>query len=181
MAGDNQSQGIGRREFHLSTEYPYVFRMASYLNTQGPEPMRYGEPAIDCTHRSAPALPQAAKGKEPEPAKSAEKSAAPSPSPSPSPSPAPTASPDADKESASSAAAYPVGANAPTPPAKGNADFSKSPDEVTGYFRDPYNFVPNSHRFFDPIFDPAQAPQGQTQPAQIPQGPKSTATSNVTH
>ena len=165
-AGDNGTHEGCRLEFHLSEDYPFVFRPAGYLQKAAPVAMRYGEPAIDCSHREAPALPAAAKGAEP-PTPKAEKSAAPQPAASPSPEPK-----TASEQAGTSAAAYPAPENAPAPVAKGSADFGKAPDEVVGYFRNPYNFVPNSHRFFDPIFEPAQP--AQVQPAQ--QGPKSSAT-----
>ena len=148
---------IKRLEFAMSDEYPYIFRAVSYLKTDGPESMRYGEPAIDCSHRSAPALSAAARGT---PMPTPEEKPAATPAPAPTPVATPTPQP----------AAFPVPTNAPTPVPKGEADFSKVPDEIVGYFRDQYNFVPDSHRFFDPIFDPAQ-----TQKA-----PASKATYNVT-
>jgi len=161
-AGDQPAHDGCRIEFHLSADYPYIFAPAGYLLHAGPVAMRYGDPAIDCAHRAAPALPAAAEGTPP-PAPKPEKSAAPQASPSPSPSPAPS---PGQTDGAASAPAYPAPDNAPAPVAKGSADFSKAPDEVVGYFRNPYNFVPDSHRFFDPIFEPAQAQQG----------PKSSAT-----
>ena len=177
-AGDKGTHEGKRLEFQLSEDYPYIFRPAGYLQKDGPAPMRYGEPAIDCSHRRAPALPAAAKGTEPEQPK-AEKSAAPQASPSPLPTPTPTPAPDAkissdQTESVSSVPAYPAPVNGQAPIPKGSADFSKAPDEVVGYFRNPYNFVPDSHRFFDPIFEPAQAAQGAQQ------GPKSSATYHET-
>jgi len=145
--------------------------------------MRYGEPAIDCAHRSAPDLPIAAKvingQKAPEPEKSAALVPEPTPIPQPKASPTPQATPSPTPQSspapeeASPSAAYPVPDNAPTQNAKGEADFSKAPDEVVGYFRNPYNFVPDSHRFFDPIFEPAQPQPGQ---GQAQAGPHSSAT-----
>jgi len=170
-AGDGTASGGQRTEFHLSTEYPYVFRPVGYLQSEGPAPMRYGEPAIDCSHRSAPALPAAARGTPLKPADDAEKAAAAQPAASPAP---------LAHTTAAATAAYPVPDNGPaaTVP-KGSADFSKAPDEVVGYFRNPYNFVPNTHRFFDPIFEPGQA-QGNDQGAKAQQGPKSSATYNET-
>jgi hypothetical protein len=174
-----------RREFHLSAEYPFIYAPMSYLKAQEPVAMRYGEPAIDCSHRSAPGLSAAAKGIDLEKlkAEAAEKSAAkaasptPTPQPSPSPqaaaSPTPKSSPAEDDVITAAAPAYPVPDNAPAQVEKGGADFTKAPDEVVGYFRNQYNFVPDSHRFFDPIFEPAQ-PSHTPQGAQA--GPPSTAT-----
>jgi hypothetical protein len=167
-----------RKEFHLTINYPFVFRPASYLQTTGPAPMRYGPPAIDMSDRNPPPLPQSAKGvdeaklneeaKEKAAAQAALAAAQAQASPTPK---------DLNEEqrvvTAAYQAAYPVPQNAPTPVPKGSADFGKAPDEVDGYFRNQYNFVPDSHRFFDPIFDPA-VPPVDSQAAQ--QGPKSTAT-----
>jgi hypothetical protein len=173
-AGEQELKAGGRKEFHLSCEYPYVYQPASYLKVQPPVAMRYGEPAIDCSHRAAPQLPAAAKGANEQEDKTAtpEKSAAPAASPAP-PAPQAAASPTPAEEvttaSAAAAPAYPVPDNAPVQSPKGSADFTKAPDEVVSYFRNPYNFVPDSHRFFDPIFEPAQPQTAQT-------GPHSTAT-----
>jgi hypothetical protein len=161
-----------RKEFHLSIVYPYVFRPVGYLQAQGPVAMRYGQPAIDLSDRNAPPLPASAKGVDPTARKKDEKAAA-SPSPTPDAAAAQkNQTPDRVITTAAPAPApaYPVPQDAPTPIPKGDADFGKTPDEVDGYFRNQYNFVPDSHRFFDPIFEPAEAPQS----AQM--GPKSTAT-----
>ena len=183
-AGDGQGGGQ-RIEFHLSTEFPYIFRPASYLQSQEPVQMRYGEPdRVRASKRTGTACggqwsKDEAKST-PEPAKAAA-------SPEVSPSPAPKA-PQAE---ASATPAFPVPADGPAQIPKGNANFNQTPDEVVGYFRNPYNFVPNSHRFFDPIFDPAQPRHGDTtvvvqplqdqgQPTQAQQGPQSSATYNVT-
>jgi hypothetical protein len=171
LAGPDGKETIGgvRKEFHLSAGYPYIFRQVGYLQSEGPAPMRYGEPVIDCSHRRAPALPAAAKATpspSPKPAAEPEKSAPPQAQASPTPK---TSEQETVMTAAAPPPAYPAPDNGPTAPPKGSADFNKTPDEVVGYFRNPYNFVPNSHRFFDPIFEPAPP-----QPAQ--QGPQSSAT-----
>src|SRR5207302_6583180 len=106
-----------------------------------------GPPAVDCSHRDAPALPARAKGnreaEEQKKAAAAEKVAAPE---------IKSAATSEQQTIVASTPAFPVPQNGPVNP-DGNADFNKLPDEVVGYFRDPYNFVPNSHRFFDPIFE----------------------------
>jgi hypothetical protein len=150
--------------------------------------MRYGEPALDTSSRNAPPLPAAAKGvdeaKKAEEARIAAEKVAAAATPTPPPKPEQplrvvTAAPQdgsaapQDGPQPGYPAAYPVPQDAPTPIPKGAADFSKTPDEVDGYFRNQYNFVPDSHRFFDPIFEPANAPL-PPQPAAA--GPKSTAT-----
>ena len=94
----------------------------------------------------------------------------PTPQPSPTPKNNSADNGSVDQQSVAGTAAYPVPENGPTPIPKGEADFGRAPDEVEGYFRNQYNFAPDSHRFFDPIFEPAEAPQT----AQM--GPKSTAT-----
>jgi len=184
-AGEEALPGGQRREFHLSAEYPFIYEPASYLKAQEPVAMRYGDAAIDCSHRSAPGLSAAAKGMGPEKQKEegAEKSAAraasptPTPQPSPSPqaaeSPTPKSSPEEEDVITAAGPAYPVPDNGPAQLEKGGADFTKAPDEVVGYFRNQYNFVPDSHRFFDPIFEPAQ-PSHTPQAAQA--GPPSAAT-----
>lgn len=189
LAGDKEVSPPERKEFHLAIEYPFVFRPASYLLAQGPAPMRYGQPAEDLADRSAPPLPAAARGSDKQ--KQQEKNAASQPSPSPNPQAQATPAPKdqngqqvrilteegpvpAQAQAQAPAAAYPVPENAPTPVPKGEADFGKTPDEVEGYFRNQYNFVPDSHRFFDPIFEPAVAPQ------EAQMGPKSTATYSET-
>jgi hypothetical protein len=181
--GDKEVLPPERKEFHMSPLYPYVFRPVVYLQAQEPVAMRYGAPAIDLIDRDAPPLPKSAKGVDE--AKKNEEKAAASPSPQAQASPAPKNSSDARILTESGPVypplpenpepAYPVPENAPTPIPKGSADFNKAPDEVDGYFRNQYNFVPDSHRFFDPIFEPAEAPQQ----AQI--GPKSTSTYSETH
>jgi hypothetical protein len=170
-AGDKQVLPPERKEFHMSLVYPYVFRPADYLEVQGPVAMRYGAPAIDLGDRNAPPLPASAKGVDE--AKKNEEKAAASPSPQAQVTPAPKNSTE-DRILTETGPAYPVPENAPTPVPKGSADFNKAPDEVEGYFRNQYNFVPDSHRFFDPIFEPAEAPQQ----AQI--GPKSSSTYSET-
>ena len=163
-----------RKEFHLTINYPFVFRPASYLQTAGPAPMRYGAPVLDMSDRNPPPLPQSAKGvdqakiNEEAREKAAAQAALAAAQAQASPTPK-----DLNEQQRVVTAAYPVPQNAPTPVPKGSADFGKTPDEVEGYFRNQYNFVPDSHRFFDPIFDPA-VPPVDSQAAQ--QGPKSTAT-----
>jgi hypothetical protein len=171
LAGDTESPPPERKEFHLTIEYPYIFTTATYLKVQGPAAMRYGEPAADYLDRNAPPLPASAKGVDPT-AHKQEKSAAQGDA---SPTPAPQANASQNNQTGetiitAAPPAFPVPQNAPTPIPKGAADFSKTPDEVEGYFRNQYNFVPDSHRFFDPIFEPAVAPES----AQM--GPKSSAT-----
>jgi len=165
-----------RKEFHLTINYPFVFRPAGYLQVNGPAPMRYGAPAMDMSDRNPPPLPQSAKGvdeakkNEEEKEKAAAQAASAAAQAQASPTPK-----DLNEQERVVTAAYPVPQNAPTPVPKGSADFGKVPDEVDGYFRNQYNFVPDSHRFFDPIFEPAVAPAGvYNQPGL--QGPKSTAT-----
>jgi hypothetical protein len=194
-AGDQDVSSGPRREFHLSSTYPFIFRPDNYLTNQGPVPMRYGNPAIDPFHRQAPGLSGDAKGPDPKAAKEAaakkeaEKAAgAPQPTPVAQVTPEPSSTEDKQVVSSvpvdnsapsvsstpapqSAPAEYPVPDNAPQQQPRGNADFTQAPDEVSGYFRNPYNFVPNSHRFFDPIFEPAQPA-----PTQAQMGPKSSAT-----
>jgi len=170
-AGDKAVSPPERKEFHMSLLYPYVFRPADYLAAQGPVAMRYGAPAIDLVNRNAPRLPASARGIDE--AKKNEEKAAASPSPEAQATPAPKNSTE-NRILTETGPAYPVPENAPTPIPKGSADFNKTPDEVEGYFRNQYNFVPDSHRFFDPIFEPAQAPQ------QAQTGPKSSSTYSET-
>jgi hypothetical protein len=167
-----------RKEFHMSGEYPFIFRSENYLKVQVPVPMRYGEPAIDTCNRNAPPLPASAKGTPPAKAKPTPEGSGTSTTPAPLPSSAPQGQSQASSAASStvqvvtSNAAYPVPDNGPEQPHKGDADFTKAPDEVVGYFRNQYTFVPDSHRFFDPIFDPAVPQSAQA-------GPKSSATYTV--
>lgn len=176
-ADDKTVLPVERKEFHMSMEYPFIFKPTNYLQTVGPAPMRYGNAVIDCSHRNAPPLPAAAKGSpSPTPAAAPEKSPTPPPQTAPAPQAqaSPSPSPAADQDVATATAAYPVPDDGPVQKQKGEADFTKVPDEVVGYFRNPYKFVPDSHRFFDPIFDPAHV-QSDAQA-----GPKSAATYTVT-
>ena len=163
-----------RKEFHLTINYPFVFRQAGYLQVSAPVEVRYGAPAMDMSDRNPPPLPVSAKGvdqakiNEEQREKSAAQAALAAAEAQATPTPK-----DQNAQQIVVTAAYPVPQNAPTPVPKGSADFGKTPDEVEGYFRNQYNFVPDSHRFFDPIFEPAVAP-AESQSAQ--QGPKSTAT-----
>jgi len=164
---------VERKEFHLTINYPFIFRPAGYLQVAPPLPMRYGAPAMDMSDRNPPPLPQSAKGEdearknEQARQKAATEAAAAAAQATPTPK-------DLNDQQRVVTAAYPVPQNAPTPVPRGSADFGKAPDEVEGYFRNQYNFVPDSHRFFDPIFEPAVAPATDNQAAQ--QGPKSSAT-----
>jgi hypothetical protein len=168
-----------RKEYHLSLVYPFVFRPEGYLVADKPVGMRYGAPAIDLSDRIAPPLPVAAEGlddlKKEKEAEKAALAAMASPTPTPDDTPVPPITASAEPP------AYPVPQNAPTPVPKGSADFSQAPDEVQGYFRNQYNFVPDTHRFFDPIFEPAEAPpQSPVVPNTAQFGPHSTATFNQT-
>lgn len=152
-AGDNEARPPLRKEFRQQAQYPYVFEPVAYLENQGPAPMRFGPPMVDCSHHTPPHLP----------------AAKPSPSPSPTPEPKkektaapvdntgqkPQTPPPTEQKPAPSAAAYPPPQGAPTPPAPDNVDFNQMPDEVLEFFKNPYNSVPNGHRLFDPIFEPA--------------------------
>ncbi len=158
-----------RREFHLSELYPYIYRPRGYLETEGPAPMRYGAPAIDVLHRAAPALPVAAEGTPPPTPKQLADAQKKVVQEDNARADAAAAAPKNDHVEVATAA-YPPPDNGPNGIPKGGADFTKAPDEVVGYFRNPYNFVPNSHRFFDPIFEPAVIQQNAQQ------GPQSSAT-----
>lgn len=150
-----------RQEFHQSANYPYIFEPVNYLLAQGPAPMRYGPPASEPALRSAPVLP---KIEPPKIAKSVPSDNAATDKTTEAETTITAASaPDATEPSSKvnvPPPAYPVPQNAPASAAPNEADFGKTPDEVVGYFRNPYNFVPDSHRFFDPIFEPAQMQKG---------------------
>lgn len=150
-AGENEARPALRKEFRQQGQYPYVFEPVAYLENQGPVPMRFGLPTVDCSAHNPPPLP----------------AAKPSPSPTPEPKKAETAASDKntqpktqappvpEQKSASPQPAYPPPQSAPTPVSPDNVDFDQMPDEVLEFFRNPYNSVPNSHRLFDPIFEPA--------------------------
>jgi len=163
-----------RKEFHLTINYPFVFRPAGYLQTGAPVAVRYGAPAMDMSDRNPPPLPQSAKGVDEAKINEEEKEKAAAQAALAAAQAQPSATPkDLNQQERVVTAAYPVPQDAPTPVPKGSADFGKTPDEVEGYFRNQYNFVPDSHRFFDPIFEPAVAP---AESGRAQQGPKSTAT-----
>jgi hypothetical protein len=153
QAGDGNEP---RREFRQSSVYPYTFLPVSYLQTGGPKAMRFAAAQGECAHRDAPLLP----------------------SPTPAPSPITKTTAESTQEAhtivaASSPAptpnlpppAYPPPTNAP---AAGGPDFSKVPDEVMSYFKNPYNVGPHGPHLFDPIFEPGYS-----------EGPKSQATFQV--
>lgn len=158
---------VARREFRQSRTYPHVFEPVNYLENGAPVAMRFGPPVEDCSHRSAPALPANANG-------SAQKKDAVSKSTAPT-APAQTTSDSASRETGSETAntaasalhapeppaaapAYPPpeGPSAPVLPTEDDADFTKIPDEVVSYFKDPYIIIKGNHRFSDPIFEPAK-------------------------
>jgi len=174
QGGDEDQTGKTpeRKEFHMSAIYPYVFSPKGYLQTEEPMPMRYGEPAIDTIHRAAPKLPVAAEGTpppDPKQVEASQKKAAEVAAAQAAAEAAAAKNEHVEVATAAGPAAYPVPDNGPNGIPKGGADFTKMPDEVVGYFRNPYNFVPDSHRFFDPIFEPAEPQNAQ-------QGPQSSAT-----
>jgi len=156
-AGDGEA--APRRVFRQSSEYPYVFVPVSYLE-QGPKAMRFAAVEAECAHRNAPLLP--------------------SPTPVPTPATKPEEEPRAEKEKRPAPSPSPAGSPAQRPvppefpppvnsPQSGGPDLSKMPDDVTGYFKNPYNSVTHGRHLFDPIFEPAYH-----------EGPKTKATYQLT-
>ncbi len=160
-----------RKDFRQQDQYPYIFVPVAHLEN-GPVPMRFGAPANDSSPRVPPPAPSPTPSPTPKPAPSApeQPQAAQSPTPNkaviaappvkyvgqPEPSPTPGADPSTPVSSgASPAPEYPPPDAGPTPIPQGQADFEQMPDEVLDFFRNPYNSAPNSHRLFDPIFEPA--------------------------
>jgi hypothetical protein len=143
-----QRETTVRREFKQLTIYPYIFVPVPYLERGAPVPMHFGPPAADCSHRDAPQLPPVKTATAQKPAAPADAHAEAAPA-EPEPS-------DESKTAAAStpAPAYPPPANAPTQSSQ--PSLTRIPDEVLGYFKDPYIVAPHSHIFFDPIFEPAK-------------------------
>ena len=155
-AGDNEPDPEARKEFHQLKQYPFTFVPVAYLENQGPQPMRFGMPANDCSRHDPPPLPT------PKPA------ALPEPTPTPTPKKVNAAASNDEKNlkaqaqpPALPASQTPTGENQGEPEypppqnGPGSAAFKQTPDEVMAYFKNPYNNSPNSHRLFDPLFEPA--------------------------
>ena len=156
-AGDNEPAPQARKEFRQMKQYPYTFMPVAYLENQGPEAMRFGMPANDCSRHDPPPLPtpKPAPVQEPTPTP-APKKVTPPPTPAPQ-LPAPQAPTGGEAQAEPE---YPPPQDGP-----GSADFKHTPDEVMAYFKNPYNNSPNSHRLFDPLFEPAfvhKAPPSKT-------------------
>lgn len=159
-----------RREFRQSKTYPYVFEPVSYLENGEPVPLQFGPAAEDCSHRNAPALPANASGaaKVNDSKQSANTASMPAAAKTKTVAAATVETP-AQEDHAESAAYPPPAAAAPAQASTDDGDFTKIPDEVVTYFKDPYIIVKGSHRFTDPIFEPAK----------MQSGPKSSATYQV--
>lgn len=144
--GGDDKNVVVRREFHESSGYPYVFVPVSYLETGGPNKMRFAQVQAECSHRDAPPLP----------------AATPTPTPTVKSTESPTEPEMKDSHTASAAAATeprptPIPPAFPPPtdaPAAGGPDLTKVPDEVMSYFKNPYNSGPRGPHLFDPIFEP---------------------------
>ena len=175
---DDDASQPPRKEFRQQAQYPYIFQPVAYLSNQGPVPLRFGVPADDGSRHNPPALPTPKPSPSPadetKPAEIADPDnttrqksqpspapAKPGPSPAPAqPSPTPAASPAPAQQppsfsDPSQAPDYPPPQDAPNTPTPDQPDFNRMPDEVLDFFRNPYNSVPNAHRVFDPLFQPA--------------------------
>lgn len=162
LAGEENVRPALRKEFHQQLQYPYVFQPVSYLTEQGPAPMRFGAPVNDCSLHSPPQLTLAKPTPVPAPSpKKEEKSAAQEDPSVPQPAKnSATSQPTAPQSPAPAqetrlAPAYPPPQVVQVSLAPDGVDFTRVPDEVLEYFKNPYNAVPNARRLFDPIFEPA--------------------------
>lgn len=158
-----------RQEFRMRKTYPFVFEPVPYLENGAPPPLRFGDSSDECSRHNPPLLSPEAKGDKPEP------------TPAPKPTPAesdpkaqstPAPSPAAANSSTTTEAkpAYPPPTNGQPAPSADSLDMSQYPDEVVDYFKDPYNLPKSRKHFFEPIFEPAVAPN----PNPIPKPSKAT-------
>ena len=156
LAGDNEPHP--RKEFHQQKEYPYTFAPVAYLENQGPQAMRFGMPANDCSRHDPPPLPTPRPSPTPTPSPANSAAANPKPQKEAKPTPAPLPVPPIDQSASNQGSQpqpeYPPPQNAHAG-ASDQADLNRAPDEVMAYFKNPYNSPQNSHRLFDPLFEPA--------------------------
>lgn len=161
-----------RKEFRRSKTYPYIFEPVPYLENGVPPTLRFGESSADCSTHNPPPLPKAAQAPptksstSPKPEAPASKGDSHQAQPAPTPAATPAIPDPRPPEPA-----FPPPQNAqPVTPADA-LDMTKYPSEVIDVFKNPYNAPKSRKRLFDPVFEPAQAPQN----GQAPKAPSSKA------
>jgi hypothetical protein len=151
VRGGDEVRQPERREFRQRPTYPFVFEPVAYLANGGPQPLRFGAPIADCSHRDAPPLPKQAEKKNDQ---SAAGQTEPATAETTGSKPASTQTVSGAKSTALEPAYQPQG-SAPVPLPPEAPDFNKTPDEVLEYYKNPYNPPHPRQHLFDPIFEPA--------------------------
>lgn len=147
-----------RKEFRQSSTYPFVFEPVCYLENGGPLPLRFGAPIADCSHRDAPPLPKPPENKaeqpaagETEPLKTETETTQAKSSP---------VDVEAQSKASAPAGAYPPQTSTPAALPPDKPDFTKAPEEVMEYYKNPYKAPDPNRHLFDPIFEPAVVHKG---------------------
>lgn len=136
VANAGDSVVVPRRSFRESKTYPHIFQPEGYLAGSGPMPMHIEQRPAAFSKRTAPPLPDNAKGKE---------------------KPLPPLDPKDEQADTATEKVIHVGKKKDDLPLP-EPDLGKVPEAVLRFFRDrdgqPQALQPN---LFDPIFQPARA------------------------